>query len=214
MTRKNSLPKFPDSYLGKRAEEYNSQKWMEKNQKNTTLKCVEFLYDEKLGHHEINSKEEILILDMGCGTGYSTEILVELGFRVVGLDILSDMITKAREKKKQEKWRNLSLVLGDINHIPFRYSSFDHSISISSYNFVVASKHDLKEKSLIANNTATHLNNILKNNGRIIIEFYPESEKELTLFTKSFIKNGFNGYIIKDNPKQKAGKSYLLLKKK
>ncbi|GAI71560.1 unnamed protein product, partial [marine sediment metagenome] len=47
-----------------------------------------------------------------------------------------------------------------------------------------------------------------------IIEFYPKDDKELELFTSSFKNNGFDGFIIKKNPAQKAGQTYLLLKKR
>ena len=49
MTRKKKLPKFPDDYLGTKANEYNSLKWMERNQKETTLRCVDYLFDMNLG---------------------------------------------------------------------------------------------------------------------------------------------------------------------
>ena len=55
---------------------------------------------------------------------------------------------------------------------------------------------------------------ILKPKGRIIIEFYPKDEKELELFTSSFINNDFDGFMIKKNLAQKAGQTYLLLKKR
>ena len=58
-----------------------------------------------------------------------------------------------------------------------------------------------------------YLKKILKPNGRIIIEFYPKDEEELNLFISSFNNNGFDGFMIKKNPAQKAGQTYLLLKK-
>ncbi len=186
---------------------------MERNQKKTALRCVEFLYDDKLGTQEIVPEEELLILDMGCGTGYSSEILLNYGFRVIGIDILSDMMQKAVDKKKHYKWRDLCLILCDINHLPFKESTIDHAISVSAYNFITANEKNRNKKEYIANKTANRLRKILKVNGRIVIEFYPEDENDLNLFTTSFTKNKFTGFMIKDNPRQKGGKSYLLLKK-
>ena len=48
----------------------------------------------------------------------------------------------------------------------------------------------------------------------MVIEFYPESEMDLELFNKSFVKNDFKGFMIKGNPSQHAGQTFLLLKKK
>jgi len=209
------IPQFPSDYIGSKAEEYDNQKWMERNQKKTTLRCIQYLFDSKLGEGNNNIRRNFpyLILDLGCGTGFSSEMLIESGFRVVGVDILSDMLIKANIKKKNLKNSNLELLLADINYLPIKYNSIDHIISISSYNFITYEKYG-REKKKVVNNTAKYLNKILKKNGRIIIEFYPENDEELELFTDSFTSNGFDGYRIKNNPKQKSGQTYLLLKKK
>ena len=213
MTRKKSLPKFPDSYIGEEAEEYDTLSWMERNQKTTALRCVEYLYDEKLG--ELNSEYEnpCFILELGCGTGYSSEILIENGFRVIGVDILDDMIIRASKKKKEQNYINLDLILADINNLPFRNDSFDHAISISAYNFITHGIYDQIKRKQTVNNTARDLFKFLRKNGRLIIEFYPQDDKELELFSNSFIKNGFDGFMIKKNPNQTSGQTFLLLSK-
>ena len=94
MVRKNRLPKFPEDYLKDKAEEYDSSKWMERNQKRSTLYSLQYLIDEKL-----NDKNDIgvemgaspLLLDLGCGTEFSSELLMENGFREIGIDILLDI---------------------------------------------------------------------------------------------------------------------------
>jgi 2-polyprenyl-3-methyl-5-hydroxy-6-metoxy-1,4-benzoquinol methylase len=100
VTRK-TLPKFPNSYIGDKAFEYDTQRWMERNQKRTTLKAVEFLFDEKLGKNNILKSFPYLILDLGCGSGFSSEVLIEKGFRVIGMDLLLDMLSKSFDKKKK-----------------------------------------------------------------------------------------------------------------
>ena len=214
MTRKNFLPKFPDSYVGEFAEEYNKQKWMERNQKKTTLKCIEFLYDEHLGPYPFKENFSNLILDLGCGTGYSSETLIDNEFRVIGVDLLPDMLFKAKERKMQNKLNNLDLILADINHLPLRKESIDHAISVSAYNFITYEGRGNREEKMIVNNTAKYIRNILKGSGRLIIEFYPQNEAELELFSSSFKENGFDGFMVKNMPNQKAGQTYLLLTKK
>jgi len=209
------IPQFPSDYIGSKAENYDRQKWMERNQKRTTLKCIQYLFDTNLGekNNSIHRNIPYIILDLGCGTGFSSEALIENGFRVIGVDILSDMLTIANQKKKTLENSNLELILADINYLPLKFNSIDHIISISTYNFITHQKYG-KEKNKVVNNTAKYLNKILKGSGRIIIEFYPENDEELELFNDSFISNGFEGYMIKNNPKQKSGQTYLLLKKK
>ena len=191
---------------------------MERNQKKSTILSLEYLFGEKLEDKEeqnINPEDSFLILDLGCGTGFSSEILIEKGYKVIGIDILSDMLLKIKEKKSiYQELHGLELILADINYLPFKNEKFDHIVSISAYNFIINEIHNPRNKINILNNTANALNKILKDQGRIVIEFYPENEKDLELFNKSFINNGFEGFMVKGNPRQQAGQTFLLLKKK
>ena len=218
MVRKNQLPQFPSDYLNEKAEEYDSSKWMERNQKRSTLLSIQYLYDEKLvdqDEGDIKNSSNLLILDLGCGTGFSSEILIESGFKVIGVDILPDMIVKAKEKKNILKSPKIfELILADINYLPVRLNSIDHIISISAYNFIIHGKENYGKQVKQLTETAENLNNILKKNGRIIIEFYPKDDGELKIFKNSFINNGFDGFMVKNNPKQKSGQTFLLLKKR
>src|SRR3990172_2993157 len=44
-------------------------------------------------------------LDFGCGTGRSTRFLRELGFNVVGVDIASEMLARAKERDPRGEYR-------------------------------------------------------------------------------------------------------------
>ena len=193
MVRKNQLPIFPDDYIEDKAEEYDNSKWMERNQKRTTSLCIQYLYDKRLNVNDDIGNimgDSPLVLDLGCGTGFSSEILIQNGFQVIGVDILNDMLIKARDKKRVFKeYKGLELILADINSLPIRINSINHIISISSYNFII---HDMKnygEKVKLLNDTGKYLNQLLKNNGRVVIEFYPRDDQELKMFNKSFIKH-------------------------
>ncbi len=218
MSNRESTPKFPDSYIGDKSVEYDNSTWMERNQKKTTILCLRYLHDDKLdnlGDYSVLDGNHYIIVDLGCGSGFSSEILVENGHRVIGIDILIDMLSKAKTKKKiSENKKNLELILADINHLPLRKASINHIISISAYNFIIYGTETIRDKFKTVNNTAIYLKKILKPKGRIIIELYPKDEKELELFTSSFNNNGFDGFMIKKNPGQKAGQTYLLLKKR
>jgi SAM-dependent methyltransferase len=213
---KTNLPKFPDSYIGKKAEEYDSLIWMQRNQKRSTLKTVNYLFDEKLGipNYDLDNDLPLNILDLGCGTGFSSEILAEYGFRVIGLDIMYDMLSKANEKRKSLEISNLSLILADINYLPIRNHSIHYIISVSAYNFIIHENQGQRNRKMTLNNTAKYLEKILKLDGRIVIEFYPENDKILDLFNSSFMQSGFEGFMIKNLPNQKSGQTFLLLKKK
>jgi len=218
MSDHDSTPKFPNSYLGNNSLDYDSSIWMERNQKKTTLLCLQYLYDERLDELEkpdFLKDDPFYIVDLGCGTGFSTEILLERGFKVIGIDVLYDMLSKVKTKKNYMKnQNNLELILADINYLPLRNSSINHALSISAYNFITYKAESIRDKKKIANNTAKHLHKLMKSNGRIIIEFYPKDDNELEIFTSSFNTNGFSGFVIKQNPNQKSGQTFLLLKKR
>ena len=218
MSNHDNTPIFPDSYIGDSSLEYDNSIWMERNQKKATLVCLQYLHDEKLNNlgslDNINGKK-CLIVDLGCGTGFSSEILVENGHRVVGIDILIDMLSKAKTKKKLlKKEKELELLLADINFLPLKCASIDHIISISAYNFIIHGKNLINDISKTVNNTAKYLKKVLKPNGRVVIEFYPKNEKELNTFISSFKDNGFDGFMVKKDPNQKSGQTFLLLKKR
>jgi len=218
MSNHDNTPIFPDSYIGNKSLEYDNSIWMERNQKKATLISLHYLHDEKLNNlgiiDSLNEKK-YLFADLGCGTGFSSEILVENGHRVIGIDILMDMLSKAKTKKKfLKKEKELELVLADINYLPLKRASIDHIISISAYNFIIHGKNLISDISKTINNTARYLKKVLKPNGRIVIEFYPKNEKELNAVMSSFKDNNFNGFMVKKDPNQKSGQTFLLLKKR
>ncbi len=218
MSNHNNTPIFPDSYIGDNSLEYENSIWMERNQKKATLICLQYLHDEELntlGIVDNLNEKKCLIADLGCGTGFSSEILVENGHRVIGIDILMDMLSKAKIKKKfLKEEKDLELILADINYLPLKRSSIDHMISVSAYNFIIHGKNLAKDIFKTINNTSRYLKKVLKSNGRIIIEFYPKDEEELDSFISSFKDNGFDGFMVKKDPNQKSGQTFLLLKKR
>ena len=217
MSRKTSTPRFPDSYIGSMSNDYNDSIWMERNQKRTTSACIQYLYDRKLDDID-NGKtiieENSLLLDLGCGTGFSSEIMSTHGFRVIGVDILKDMLFKTGEKKQlYPEYRKIEFILADINFLPLREMTIDHVLSVSAYNFITYGLLENKEKEKRINSTAQYLHKVIKPLGRIIIEFYPLDEQELNSYISSFINNDFNGFLIKKHEKQKSGQTFILLKK-
>lgn len=66
------------------------------------------------------------IMDLGCGTGIGTIGLAGLGYKVVGLDISSQMLKSAR-KNACNTGRKLKLIQGDMRNIK---SITNHSIDL------------------------------------------------------------------------------------
>jgi len=69
-----------------------------------------------------------VMLDAGCGTGLITERLRGKGRFIVGVDFSEGMLRKAKERLKA---RDVDLVLGDVESLPFRSRSFDFILCLT-----------------------------------------------------------------------------------
>lgn len=69
------------------------------------------------------------VCDLGCGDGYGSYKLAQSGYSVLGIDISSDMIEKA---KIQRNAPNLTFQKGDIANTHLENESFDAVMAINS----------------------------------------------------------------------------------
>lgn len=87
----------------------------------------DFLYKDKDYQGECDTIEEIFkkyskkkvssILDLGCGTGNHAFVLVDRGYKIVGVDRSEAMLSNAERKlAKFKKKKNLSFQIGDIRN--------------------------------------------------------------------------------------------------
>lgn len=98
-----------------------------------------------------------IALDFGCGTGRSTRFLKKQGFDVIGIDISTDMLSKAR---KFDPDGNYQLVT-DGNYTQFEDKSFDLIQSIFTFDNIPS-----KEKRI---NILSSLSTKLKDGGKILM---------------------------------------------
>ena len=72
----------------------------------------------------LSLKKSSLILDIGCGSGLSGEVLSENGHAWFGVDISSSMLDIAKMREVDGE-----LLMNDIGHgLPFRNATFDAAI--------------------------------------------------------------------------------------
>jgi SAM-dependent methyltransferase len=77
------------------------------------------------------------ILDLGCGTGWTSCLFARRGYDVVGQDIAPDMIYHARRNRRRNRVRNLRFVVSDYEDLDFDeefhaavfFDSLHHSLS-------------------------------------------------------------------------------------
>ncbi|MHA1602397.1 MAG: class I SAM-dependent methyltransferase, partial [Promethearchaeota archaeon] len=111
--RKNNRPTL-DEYFGMEADAYGNSQWMARNQIKTTEQALQFMESPELGGNFTDTKEELIFLDIGCGTGYSSHTILGIGARVIGLDFSEDMLSNCPSDF------DLHLIHGDMRYLPFR----------------------------------------------------------------------------------------------
>ncbi|KUJ93596.1 MAG: Chloroplast inner envelope membrane protein [Archaeoglobus fulgidus] len=98
---------------------------------------------------------ESLVLEVGCGTGFTTEEIVRrIGEeRVVAVDITPEQMMKARAKMG-----GVNYFLGDAENLPFKDNSFDAAISAGSIEYWPNPQKGIEEMARVT-----------KNGGKVVI---------------------------------------------
>lgn len=154
-----------------------------------------------------------MILDIGCGSGLSGEILSSIepsegGPHIwVGMDISASMLDIALQRDVEG-----DLMLADIGQgVPFRAGTFDAAISISAIQWLCnAESSDVSPIGRLSR-FFNGLYASLKRGGRAVCQFYPKNDQQRTMISGAAIKAGFGAGILEDDPGTKSGKLYLVL---
>ncbi|KEP49464.1 williams-beuren syndrome critical region protein [Rhizoctonia solani 123E] len=146
------------------------------------------------------------LLDIGCGSGLSGEILDEHGYNWVGVDISPSMLEVALEREVEG-----DLFLQDIGQgFGFRPGSFDGAISVSVLQWLCnadASTHSPPAR--LARFFQT-LHASLTRSARAVLQFYPQSDDQIQLIMGIAMKSGFQGGLVIDYPNSRKAKKYFL----
>jgi 18S rRNA (guanine1575-N7)-methyltransferase len=206
MAPKRDKRPTPAAYYGTEAEEYGQSQWMARNQRRTTEVALQLLVHESLGECLDFDPIEAMALDIGCGTGYSSERIMEEGFRTVGLEVSRDMMHEISPDVHPH------LIQADMRHLPLRSEIFNIAISISAFNFAGSGAKNSEELRTRIHDAVTELHRILETRGRSVIEFYPTpSEEQVFLNQLKIIP--FIGGLLTFNPLAKKEQKFLVLKK-
>ena len=157
--------------------------------------------------------EPSMILDVGCGSGLSGEILSgvppeEGGPHMwVGMDISSSMLGQALERDTEG-----DMLLADIGQgVPFRAGTFDAAISISAIQWLCnAESADVSAEGRLKR-FFDGLYACLRRGGKAVCQFYPKNALQRSMISNAAIKAGFGAGILEDDPETKNVKVYLVL---
>ncbi|MBM4305383.1 MAG: class I SAM-dependent methyltransferase [Deltaproteobacteria bacterium] len=82
------------------------------------------------------------ILDAGCGTGIFTSDFLSHGCHVIGIDISSPMLVRAKAKMERFLFQT---VQSDILRLPFKNGLFNKTISVTAIEFIEDAKAAIEE---------------------------------------------------------------------
>ncbi|KAL7424259.1 18S rRNA (guanine1575-N7)-methyltransferase [Cryptotrichosporon argae] len=152
--------------------------------------------------------EAAFVLDIGCGSGLSGELLDEDGHYWVGVDVAPSMLEVALEREVEG-----DLFLQDIGQgFGFRPGTFDGAISISVIQWLLNADSSSHSPPQRLTRFFTTLHSALKNPSRAVFQFYPSSDDQVQLITSCAQRAGFGGGLVVDYPNsKKARKMYLCL---
>jgi len=142
------------------------------------------------------------LLDLGCGSGLSGEVLTDQGHFWVGIDVSQAMLGVAVERETEG-----DMLLGDMGlGVPFRPGTFDGAISISALQWLCHSnaKDQFPAKRLYRFFTSLYAS--LSRGSRAVFQFYPENSAQIELITQQSMKAGFTGGVLIDYPNSTKAK--------
>ncbi|PIA12781.1 S-adenosyl-L-methionine-dependent methyltransferase [Coemansia reversa NRRL 1564] len=191
----------PELFYGEtEAKKYTRNTRIAAIQAEMTMRAVELLnLDGRMPHY---------LLDIGCGSGLSGEILDEDGHMWAGMDIAPSMLDIAIEKDVEG-----DLLMQDIGQgMGFRPGTFDGAISISVLQWLCnADKTENRPRYRLQRFFST-LFMALQRGARAVFQFYPENDAQVEMIMSISMKCGFTGGLVVDYPNsKKARKFYLCL---
>jgi len=147
-----------------------------------------------------------MLLDIGCGTGLSGEVLEEEGHAWVGMDLSRDMLNVAQQREVEGELVHADMGVG----LPYRQGFFDGCISISAIQWLCYS-NDESNPRLRLHRFFQSLYRCLRRGARAVLQFYPQNGEQLQLITASAMRAGFGGGLVIDFPHSTKAKKYFLV---
>ncbi|KAG1827158.1 S-adenosyl-L-methionine-dependent methyltransferase [Suillus subaureus] len=191
----------PEIYYGDaEAKKYTQNTRNQQIQADMTYRALELL--------NLPPDEPAFLLDIGCGSGLSGEILEEEGHIWAGVDIAPSMLEVALERDIDG-----DLFLQDIGQgFSFRPGSFDGAISISVLQWLLNAEtsHPTSSPPHRLTRFFTTLHSALRNPSRAVFQFYPTSDDQIQLITSIAQRAGFGGGVVVDYPNSKKARKVFL----
>lgn len=148
-----------------------------------------------------------LLLDIGCGSGLSGEILSDHGHVWIGVDISKPMLQVGVEREVSGDTIESDMGQG----LPFRSGMFDGAISISAIQWLCNADKSSHIPWKRLNTFFKSLFACLTRGARAILQFYPENAAQIELITSAAMRCGFTGGLLVDFPYSTKAKKFFLV---
>lgn len=151
--------------------------------------------------------EPMFVMDVGCGSAITGDVLTEMGHVWVGLDISPHMLNVAVEREVEG-----DMFLQDMGQgVSFRIGVFDACISISALQWLCNADVKSHEPHKRLARFFASLYRCLKKGGRAVFQLYPETPSQMEMITNCAMKAGFGGGLVVDYPHSTRAKKYFLV---
>lgn len=148
-----------------------------------------------------------MLLDLGCGSGLSGDVLTRAGHHWVGMDLSRAMLEVAVERGADG-----DVLEGDLGHgLPVRQGVFDGAVSISAVQWLCNAdrkEHDPRKRMKAF---FQQLYRCLARGARAVLQIYPDSPQQAELLTTAALRAGFAGGLVVDYPNSARAKKYYLV---
>jgi len=119
---------------------------------------------------QFSEHSEATVLDLGCGTGLSSEIFLERSFEVTGIDISPKMLKEAKKLNFKQ------LITHDLNKKVWpELKKYDFIVALGTIEFMKSPSNFLK-----------HCHNLLNDEGVVGVTFPLNCYSEATIPVRSF----------------------------
>jgi SAM-dependent methyltransferase len=115
-------------------------------------------YEHALDFLKIRNTQTLL--DVGCGTGYFSDMAFKQGADVTGIDASDEFIKQAKKRNAGVKFFS-----GEMEELPFEGNYFDFVCGFNSYQYAANIK-----------NALTEAKRVLKDNGRLAVMIWGNKE--------------------------------------
>ena len=187
-------------YSASEAAQYDSNPRMAATQRHLADRALQLL--------ALPAGAPALLLDVGCGTGYSGGPLERAGHAWVGVD-LSELMLRAARARGRRVHDVLCADMGD--GLCFRKHSFDGAISVSAVQWLCFQTKPEHEPEKRLRKFFRGLHAVLAPNARAALQVYPEQPAHMEMMRRAALGAGFAGMVVVDYPVSERSKKLFLV---